>query len=152
MYVNTSQNAAPSKPQNLAAVYNSSHQTVLTWNGNGEPNLTGYKIYKAKTTGGIPSTYTYLTNVSSSLTSWTDNEINVDNSTYKIFYKISSTNSNNYESVLSDYSSINYVANTVTTSTLLNGNIKIGSNTTVQSGVTLTIAAVKQLVFQMGPN
>jgi len=150
LYKSNPNAGSPSKPQNLKTVYNYSYQTVLTWNGNSEPNLTGYKIYKAKTTGDVPSSYTYLTNVSSSSTSWTDNEINVDNPTYKIFYKISSTNSNNKESVLSEYSSINYVTNTVTTNTTLNGDIKVGSNTTVQSGVTLTIAAGSTINFANG--
>ncbi|MBM4176663.1 MAG: hypothetical protein FJ213_10905 [Ignavibacteria bacterium] len=67
----------PSKPQNLTVFVNGNYPS-LTWTANIEPDVvTGgkYKIYRATTTGGAPSSFSYITWVNSSQTSWIDSNI-----------------------------------------------------------------------------
>ncbi|MCX6152001.1 MAG: hypothetical protein NTX22_15860, partial [Ignavibacteriales bacterium] len=128
----------PSKPQDFFASYNSSNQTVLTWAGNTETDLASYKIYRAKTTGGVPSTYQYLATVAGTTTTYTDTTF-IGDQAYKVFYKITAVDNTNKESIQSDYSFINYLSANITTSTSICGNIIAYNDINIPSGVTLTI-------------
>ncbi|PIW70483.1 MAG: hypothetical protein COW08_01555, partial [Ignavibacteriales bacterium CG12_big_fil_rev_8_21_14_0_65_30_8] len=108
-YVNNPENAQPAKPQNLNLSIVDSHP-YLTWDANLESDTSSYKIYKANTSGGEPTSYNYVTTVSSSQTSWTDPVITYGDPSYKIFYKISAVDNTNKESVLSDYVWTNYLS------------------------------------------
>ncbi|MDR3625538.1 MAG: right-handed parallel beta-helix repeat-containing protein [Ignavibacteriaceae bacterium] len=114
----------PSKPQFLKTSFTLDGHMSLNWTANTEPDLSSYKIYKAITTGAEPSSYTYVTTVSSSSTTWTDPTINTQNGFTRVFYKTSAVDNSSQESVKSDYSVIN----------CLNGTIN--SNTTLPTGIT----------------
>ena len=134
----------PSKPQNLKATINAQHNTVLMWEGNIEPDILSggyYKIYKAKTSGGVPSSYNLVASTSGPQTTWTDPEITVGDNTYKVFYKISATDNTNKESVLSEYSWVNYISSDITASTTFSGNLVVEKTMTVASDVALTLSA-----------
>ncbi|MCX8009876.1 MAG: T9SS type A sorting domain-containing protein, partial [Ignavibacteria bacterium] len=110
IFVNTSLSGPPSKPQNLKVTL-SGNYPLLTWSANIEPDVISggkYKIYRATTTGGPPSSFNYVTWVSSSQTSWIDYDITAGSGSYKAFYKVSVADNTNKESVLSDYDWINY--------------------------------------------
>jgi tetratricopeptide (TPR) repeat protein len=140
----------PSKPQNLKAVYNSSSQTILTWNVNSETDLSSYKIYKAKTSGVEPTSYNYLTTVTKPTITWTDNEINVGDNTWKVFYKITAVDNSGKESVLSEYSYVNYLSSTLTANTTFTGNVITDRNVTVSGGITLSLQPGTQFVLNNG--
>ena len=99
----------PAKPQNLKASINSFNEIVLTWTANTEPDLSSYKIYKTETNGEGAERYYYAATVSASQTRWTDTKTINENNSSKIFYKISAVDSTNKESVLSDYSTVNFI-------------------------------------------
>ncbi|MGD0338316.1 MAG: T9SS type A sorting domain-containing protein [Bacteroidota bacterium] len=149
LYFSNPYNGKPSKPQNLGATYNSSCQTILTWNANSEPDLASYKIYKAKTTGAEPASYNYVTTVLTPTITWTDKEINIGDITWKVFYKITAVDNSGKESVLSEYSYVNYLTSTIASNTTYDGNVITDRNITVSNGITLTIqpGTGNQLVF-----
>jgi len=101
---------APSKPQNLRVnAVNGFAQ--LNWTPNIEPDMQysgKYKIYRASTTGGEPTTFYYLATINAyngttPVSSWTDLDPAVGSGSLKLFYKISAVDNGNAESVLSDY-------------------------------------------------
>jgi len=140
----------PSKPQNLKSTLNSTNQSILNWAGNLEPSLNGYKIYKAITTGNEPSNYTYVTTLPSSQTTWTDPVVNNQSGFSKIFYKIAAVDNSSQESVKSEYSFIDCLNGQVTNNITLTYTTAVNSNTTIVSGVILTIQNGANLSFTNG--
>ncbi len=107
--IGTLTNVSPAKPENLKASINSLNHVVLTWSANTEPNLSAYKIYKSETTGKVPNKFDYTITIPASQTKWTDTKISYKNISQNIFYKISTVDSANKESVLSEYATVNYI-------------------------------------------
>ena len=97
---------APSKPQNLQVVIEN-NTPKLTWDVNTEPDITSggkYKIYRTTTSGGEPTSYSYVTTVNHPTTSWLDINYYVHGSgNKKLFYTISAVDNTNKESVKSEY-------------------------------------------------
>jgi len=103
--------AAPLTPSNLSISINSGDESVLSWTANKEPDvkISGgkYKIYRAETSGGEPTTFTLVATINAyngdtPVTSWTD--IGSGKSyTRKLFYKISAADKNLHESPLTNY-------------------------------------------------
>ena len=146
-YVGNPESAAPSKPLNLKVAYSSSNKPVLTWVPNIEPNLTGYKIYKAKMPSGTVPVYSSIATLPSTATTWTDDETIVGNPDNKVCYKITSLNSANKESVYSDTFFVDYFNSAILSSTTLSGNIVVDNNINIASGATLTIAQAAHVTF-----
>lgn len=98
VYINTSQSAPPSKPQNLQISWENNHPR-LDWDANLEPDLARYKIYKNPGTG-----YSLFTT--------TTNNYYVDNTEFQysgppdtkvwVYYKVSAEDNTNNESLLTN--------------------------------------------------
>jgi len=100
---------APSKPQNLKAVWDSGHPKI-TWEANLETDMSSYKIYymvEGETGWGQIATIPHVPNVPSY--SWTDYSVIVgtkwDSKNY-IHYKVAAVDNTNKESICSDESKI----------------------------------------------
>jgi len=83
--------AAPDTPTGLSAI-GGQNQITLTWDANSESDLAGYYIYRDTSSSG---SFPYLTQVSSSTTSYVDSGLG-DEVTY--YYKITAYDSSGYES------------------------------------------------------
>ncbi|MBL1214220.1 MAG: T9SS type A sorting domain-containing protein [Ignavibacteriae bacterium] len=99
--------ASPSKPQNLVVTIEN-NSPRLNWTANTEPDVaTGgkYKIYRAVTTGGEPTSFAHVATVNHPITTWLDYDYYVNgNGTNKLFYKVSAVDyPTNKESAKSDY-------------------------------------------------
>jgi len=95
--------ANPLVPQNLS-VTNVNGSAVLTWSENLEPDVRnggGYKIYRARTTGGVPTSFDSAGWVSQTI--WTDPDMTVGGGNYKVFWKISATDKRSLESASTNY-------------------------------------------------
>jgi hypothetical protein len=135
------QSLAPSKPQNLKVAYNPYKKPVLTWEANIEPNLSGYKVYRAKKSSGITSVYSYVTTLANSAIKWTDSETTVGDTANKVCYKITALNTGSKESVASDTVYVNYVDSLISSSTTFTGTVYIKNNLQVASGGKLRFEA-----------
>jgi hypothetical protein len=133
------QSLAPSKPQNLKVAYNTSKKPVLAWEANIEPNLSGYKVYRAKKQSGVTSSYSYVATLTNSAITWTDTETTVGDTANKVCYKITALNSVSKESVASDTVYVNYVDSLISSNTTFTGTVYVKNNLQVANGVTLTI-------------
>ena len=128
IYVNTSQDAPPSKPQGLQISVNGLYQPVLTWQANQETDMKyagKYKIYRAWTTGSEPTTYALAAtinayNIKQPVTTWTDVDWVAGSGPDVLFYKISAVDNGLTESVKSDYASIpfNHIAQKMNSGTI----------------------------------
>lgn len=101
----------PAKPQNLRVSKNIYNQAVLTWTANTEPDLSYYKIFRARTTGSEPTIYEYVDSVSKNFSSWIDPDMTVGSGNYRVYYKITAVDNANKESLKSNYDWINYDPN-----------------------------------------
>lgn len=110
IYVNTSLNAPPSRPTGFSVTAVNGF-AQLNWLPNIETDMQysgKYKIYRASTTGGEPTTFYYMATINAyngttPVTSWIDVDPVVGGGGLKLFYKISAVDNGNLESVLSDY-------------------------------------------------
>ena len=116
IFVNTSLNGPPSKPQNLQISSNESDEVVLTWVANIEPDIISggkYKIYRAEVYGtGEPTSWDLVAIIdayigSTPVTSWTDQESYVYTGPRWLHYKISALDNTQKESIPSDKVKIN---------------------------------------------
>ncbi|MBL1214035.1 MAG: T9SS type A sorting domain-containing protein [Ignavibacteriae bacterium] len=106
IYVNTSLNAQPSKPQNLKVTIEN-NTPRLNWAANIEPDVVSggkYKVYRTTTSGGEPTSYSHVATVNHPATTWLDYNYYVyGGGDSKLFYTVSAVDSDNMESVKSDY-------------------------------------------------
>ncbi len=108
---------SPSKPQKVQVVQ-SGYSAYITWNLNSEPDMMNsggkgtpskYKIYRATTTGGEPTTWTNIATVNYPTSSWTDVNMYITGSgDRKVFYSVTAVDNTNKESVKSDYDWLPY--------------------------------------------
>lgn len=95
---------APSKPQNLE-VTKVGNNAVVTWNLNMETDMSSggkYKVYRAVTTGGEPTSWSNVATVNHPTTSWTDPDYYFTGSgNRKAFYCVSAVDNTNKESLKS---------------------------------------------------
>jgi len=109
VYYSNSLQTAPSKPQNLKAVWDSGHPKI-TWEANLETDMSSYKIYymvEGETGWGQIATVPHVQNVSSY--SWTDYSVvqgtKWDSKNY-IHYKVAAVDNTAKESICSDESKV----------------------------------------------
>jgi len=147
LYVNTSADAAPSKPQNFAVTVQEG-KPRLSWNANTEPDIYNYIIYRNINNAGW-SNITTTTN-----TYYLDSSIDPTSHT-NIQYKIKVADTQSKQSVYSEIATLTVnVVNgvTYTQNQTLSGIYYFTSNATVNAGVTLTVQEGTGLYFASGTN
>ncbi|MBN8704269.1 MAG: T9SS type A sorting domain-containing protein [Bacteroidetes bacterium] len=100
---------APSKPQ-LFKLSSENMSPRLNWSPNIEPDMKDYRIYKAVTTGTVPTSWTLVATVSKTLSTYLDEAVTAGNLTEskKIFYTIKARDTQLKESEFSDYDWLYY--------------------------------------------
>ncbi len=102
--------ANPLAPQNFN-VSTQGNYAQLSWTANTEPDMrySGYyKVYRASTAGGVPSTWTYVASVDAfngtiPVTSWIDPDPWVGSGSLKLYYRLTAVDNNSHESNQSNY-------------------------------------------------
>ncbi|MCK6601219.1 MAG: T9SS type A sorting domain-containing protein [Bacteroidetes bacterium] len=94
----------PSQPQ-LLKVSIENWNPKLTWSANIEPDLSGYKIYKSVTNGAAPLTWSLVTTVPKTASSYLDESVSVTSETQnqKIFYQVKAVDNTGLLSVASNF-------------------------------------------------
>ncbi|KAF0140465.1 MAG: hypothetical protein FD122_2480 [Stygiobacter sp.] len=147
LYVNTSADAAPSKPQNFAVTVQEG-KPKISWSANTEPDIYNYIIYRNINNAGW-SNITTTTN-----TYYLDSSIDPTSHT-NIQYKIKAADTQSKQSVYSESATLTVnVVNGVTynQNQTLSGIYYFTANATVNSGITLTIQSGTGLYFASGTN
>ncbi len=107
IYVNTAEDAPPSKPQDLIISWNGVHPK-LTWETNEEPDMQSYKVWKyAVGSSIIAATVTH--NSSNDTHSWIDTDVSKPGKfdpLYEYIYKVKAVDNDNEESLYSNEVSI----------------------------------------------
>lgn len=107
IYVNTSLNAPPSKPQNVKIGWSSDNYAELTWESNIEPDIQSYKIYKESAGSGMYITVAHDPN--KTVQSWKDLEVkkpSLRDTKVNCQYKIIAIDNTNKQSLASNEVSI----------------------------------------------
>jgi M6 family metalloprotease-like protein len=159
IHINTTENAAPSKPQDVVATLNLPNQTSLTWTANQETDIVGYNIYRGVVyTGSGEPAYTKINSTLLTTTTYTDNNYesitglpqNID---LYHRYRITAVDNQNKASVKSEYvdSCFTHIATgTISTNRTYQINVNVIGDVTGQSSATLTILPGTRVMFESG--
>ncbi len=159
IHINTTENAAPSKPQDVVATLNLPNQTSLTWTANQETDIVVYNIYRGVVyTGSGEPSYTKINSTPITMAIYTDNNYesitglpqNID---LYHRYRITAVDNQGKESVKSELvdAYFTHVASgTISSNKTYIINVNILENVTVQNNVTLTINPGTRVVFENG--
>jgi hypothetical protein len=148
--------ATPLAPQNLSASVSSAGVATLNWTANSEPDLTTghYKVYKATTTGDVPTSYSLVATINAyngttPVTSWSEDLAAASSGSPFVYYKITAVDNAGKESDKSQYYVVNnyYLSGTLSANITLTSTHKIGTELLVPSGKTLTVESGANLGF-----
>ncbi|MBL3658195.1 fibronectin type III domain-containing protein [Fulvivirga sediminis] len=113
--------AAPSAPENLAAVAVSNNRINLTWDSN-STGETGFEVYRTTSTSGL--NYTLIATTEANATSYSDNQLFGNNTYYYKIRAIGPGSSSNY----SNQASATTANSAPILSTILNRSVQYGTS------------------------
>ncbi|MBA4320577.1 MAG: hypothetical protein C0412_19455, partial [Flavobacterium sp.] len=147
IYVNTSQNASPSKPQNIRTSGLNSEPTI-SWDANTEQDISSYKVYRSVNNGSYQLIADNVTT-----TSITDNLHSIISTLQNVKYQVQVKDNQNLLSVFSEPCTLTFTqisGGSISSNQNWSGNYIINSNLTVNGGIILAVQPSSQIFITDG--